>query len=74
MDCGVDTYATEEYYMLHDHLWRLSNPAVDGKLCLNCAEQRLGRPLTRSDFADVRVNAGQARVCPALARRLAAAP
>jgi hypothetical protein len=52
--------------MLRDEVWFLINPAIDGKLCLRCAEQRLGRRLSCADFADVPVNAGQARVCPAL--------
>jgi hypothetical protein len=74
MDCDVDTYVNEHYYMLKDRLWRKINPSIDGMLCLPCAEKRLWRPLTRRDFKNLPVNAGQARVCTELAARLARAP
>ena len=70
LDCGKDTYRSQEYYMLLYKIWRSIHPAIDGMLCLDCAERRLGRGLTRHDFSGARVNAGQARVCPALAERL----
>lgn len=72
MDCDVDTYANEQYYMLRPGLWRSINHKVDGMLCLACVERRLRRGLTSRDFTDARVNEGQARVCPGLAKRLAA--
>jgi hypothetical protein len=34
MDCKTDTYASEQYYMLRDGLWRSINHKVDGMLCL----------------------------------------
>jgi hypothetical protein len=70
MDCSADTNKHEQYYALKDRLWRRINPAVDGMLCLPCAEKRLGRPLSRPDFKDVPVNAKQALICPELALRL----
>jgi len=74
MDCDVDTYVNEQYYMLKDRLWRKIHPSTDGMLCLSCAEKRLGRPLTRRDFTSARLNTGQARICPELAARLARDP
>jgi hypothetical protein len=70
MDCGSDTYASEEYYSLRDEVWALINPGIDGKLCLECAEIRLGRSLTPEDFTNDPINEAQARLCPSLARRL----
>jgi hypothetical protein len=74
MDCDVDTYVNQQFYMLKDRLWKRINPSVDGMLCLPCAEKRLGRSLSRKDFKDVRVNTAQARVCPELAERLGRDP
>src|SRR5262245_59046254 len=72
IDCGKDTDSSQEYYMLHDDLWRqlVRRPHRKGMLCLDCAERRLGRDLNAADFKNVPVNAQQAKVCPALARRL----
>lgn len=57
--------------MLLYRVWRSINYKIDGMLCLLCAEKRLGRGLTRQDFSRARLNAAQAKVCPALAVRLA---
>ncbi len=70
MDCGSDTYESNEFYMFADELWEQINPEIDGMLCLVCAEDRLGRPLIAADFTPARVNAHQARLCPALAERM----
>jgi hypothetical protein len=70
MDCDADTYVSEQYYALKDRLWKRINPAIDGMLCLPCAEKRLGRPLSRRDFKNKPVNGNQARICPELAARL----
>jgi hypothetical protein len=51
MDCGVDTDANDEQYMLLDNVWRAANPAEAGMLCIECCERRLGRRLCREDFA-----------------------
>lgn len=56
--------------MLRNKLWKAVHSAVDGMLCLACTEVRLGRPLTKRDFAPVPVNTLQARVCPELAQRM----
>lgn len=73
MDCGVDTRAIEEYYMLHDHVWREANPDIEGILCVGCVEQRLGRKLAAADFTDKKINvtarhSGSARLTDRLQR------
>jgi hypothetical protein len=50
LDCRKDTW--DEYYFVHNHLWRR---AVDrsqrhGMLCLSCLQLRIGRPLRSDDF------------------------
>lgn len=70
MDCGENTDASDEYYALKDTIWRRINPLILGMLCLKCAEDRLGRPLFRSDFSAAPINARGALSCPALADRL----
>lgn len=60
--CGVDTYETEEYYMVTDEVWSTVNVDSEGEaisfgmLCIGCVESRLGRQLTRKDFTDAPVN------------------
>jgi hypothetical protein len=66
MDCGSDIYASEEYYTLHDEVWALINLAINGKLCLACAETRLGRSLNPEDFTKDPINEAQARVSPSI--------
>jgi hypothetical protein len=70
MDCSKDTYASEEYYMLWYKVWRSINYKMDGMLCLNCVEKRLGRELTSKDFSKAPINEEQAKICPELALRL----
>jgi hypothetical protein len=70
MDCGKNTHASKEYYALKDTVWRRINPIILGMLCLKCAEDRLGRPLCRSDFSAAPINARGALRCPELADRL----
>lgn len=57
--------------MLWYRIWRSINYKIDGMLCLACTERRLGRRLTSRDFTRAPVNAILARICPALAMRLA---
>jgi hypothetical protein len=52
LDCSKDTSVSDEYYAIHNYLWRR---AVDrsqrhGMLCLLCLERRLGRSLRLQDF------------------------
>ena len=76
LDCRKDTF--DEYYFVHNHLWRR---AVDrsqrhGMLCMSCLQLRLGRPLGRDDFKpgqiDTRISELLARL-PAIAN-IAAEP
>jgi hypothetical protein len=70
MDCGIDTMARDERYMLRDTVWRSINPVLLGHLCFRCAEDRLGRSLHRGDFSTAPVNRIFAARCAALAERL----
>lgn len=54
MDCKKDTW--DEYYMLYSRVWKIANPKVKGKLCINCVEARLDRKLTKKDFTQALVN------------------
>jgi hypothetical protein len=75
LDCDVDTYAIDEYYILHHSVWRRANPAIAGMLCLGCLERRLGRQLTPEDFAPSLVNDHpECRRSTRLRARLAGAP
>ena len=56
LDCGVDTLANGEWYMLRDDVWLEANPVDDGKLCVGCVEERLGRKLGRENFTDAPIN------------------
>lgn len=56
LDCGVDTDAIDEYYMVHDALWREGAAGDRAQLCIGCLEARLGRTLTAADFTDAEVN------------------
>jgi hypothetical protein len=55
-DCGIDTIAIGEYYMLNEEVWLAANPGHEGMLCIGCVEERLERQLTRDDFTDAPVN------------------
>jgi hypothetical protein len=57
LDCGTDTDAINESYLLHDELWLKVNPAEAGMLCVGCCEQRLGRKLRRADFTRLSLSA-----------------
>ena len=52
LDCGVNTLRTDDYYMLRNKIWRQIVPREQrhGMLCLACMANRLGRPLSPSDF------------------------
>lgn len=57
VDCGINTCDTDEYYMVHDHLWTSVGMAPDGgMLCIGCLEQRLSRKLTAADFSAAPIN------------------
>jgi len=43
--------------MVHDSVWELGGLGKhEGKLCIGCLEQRLGRKLCPEDFTDALVN------------------
>ena len=50
LDCEEETCfradKADEWYMVHDALWRQAHPARKGKLCIGCLERRLGRRAT----------------------------
>ena len=60
LDCEEETCfradKADEWYMVHDALWRQAHPARKGKLCIGCLERRLGRRLEPSDFTTALVN------------------
>ena len=47
--CGVDVFAIDEFFELHDHVCELP----DGVLCVGCMERHLGRRLVAADFTNV---------------------
>ena len=52
-DCGVDcSFATGigHLYTVHRHIWLSVAPDSDRRLCLDCLQARLRRPLTVADF------------------------
>lgn len=71
LDCGIDTDALCEYYMIHDEIWEQIHPNNDGNLCIACVERRLGRELVSTDFTDLPINTNpQLLRSPRLADRL----
>jgi hypothetical protein len=63
-DCGADTIALGEYYMVADEIWeaawsnyqrkpRDERLPGDEVLCLVCLQKRLNRPVELSDFTAV---------------------
>jgi hypothetical protein len=38
------------FYTVHRHIWLSVEPDSDRRLCLDCLQARLGRPLTVADF------------------------
>jgi hypothetical protein len=55
-DCGIDTNAEQEYYMVKDKIWKESKVPKKAMLCILCLEKRLGRMLHKSDFSDAAIN------------------
>jgi hypothetical protein len=47
-------------YRVSDELWRTYGPPAQGWLCLECFEDRLGRPLSRDDLVDCACSTGAA--------------
>jgi hypothetical protein len=61
-DCGIDTIEVGEYYMVKPAIWAYACYPETGKwpngfmLCFGCLEDRIGRPLKRSDFTSAPIN------------------
>ena len=54
----MNTLHTDDYYMLRNKFWRQIVPREQrhGMLCLVCMANRLGRPLSPSDFMKDNLN------------------
>jgi hypothetical protein len=57
--------------MVHNELWLKANPQINGKLCIGCLENRIGRRLTQADFTDAPINQPSRCNSKRLASRLA---
>lgn len=66
-DCGEDTDKINEYYMVKDEIWEKAGASEwpewvkelkedPDLLCIGCLEKRIGRQLTKQDFAECPVN------------------
>jgi hypothetical protein len=55
-DCGVNTFETNEYYMVHDEVWLSAGLDKKHFCCFSCLEKRLGRPMVLGDFTPAVVN------------------
>jgi hypothetical protein len=58
LDCGADTIAIAEFYMVRDEVWAQVAEPDEGMLCVGCCEKRLGRRLVPDDFTDCVFNHG----------------
>jgi len=81
LDCGADTLALGEWYLVNNDVWAeaMGAPpdvrfAPRGFLCIEHLEARLGRRLTAVDFTDVPINRRHERHSARLQARLVAAP
>lgn len=72
LDCGVNTAAIGEYYMLQEEVWaEATGPdGGNGMLCIGCLEKRLARQLKPCDFTDAAVNLTWADRSPRLRSRV----
>jgi hypothetical protein len=51
LDCHVGIYQVGHFCMLTDPIWEKTGLGyLDGMLCLDCIEKRIGRPLRYTDF------------------------
>jgi len=59
VDCKVNTFEIDEYYMVHDEIWLSAGMRLNGgMLCIGCLEERLGRQLVAADFTSYPINTG----------------
>ncbi|GAA0448663.1 hypothetical protein ACFQ2B_04875 [Streptomyces stramineus] len=58
-DCGAPTApldGPDEWYMVHDRVWRCARATEDSVLCVGCLEVRLDRRLLHTDFTAAVLN------------------
>jgi hypothetical protein len=73
VDCKVNTFAINEYYMVRPEVWWRAGMAREGgMLCISCLENRLGRKLRRTDFSECPLNDSEYPRSERLKNRLAA--
>jgi hypothetical protein len=54
VDCGLDTFKADHYYMVGNELWAAAGmEPFGGMLCLHCLEERIGRKLVYEDFTAI---------------------
>jgi hypothetical protein len=71
IDCGIDTIAINEHYMVTKVCWRTSGMKPDGGgLCIGCLEARIGRELRPRDFSICPLNYPFHRKSDRLRKRL----
>lgn len=57
VDCNVNTKAIDEYYSVHDHIWKKADiEPHGGMLCIGCLEKRLQERLMPQHFTDAPIN------------------
>lgn len=54
--CGIRCEFHENYFMVHDSLWKRTVKDCDSVLCLSCFESDLGRKTVPSDFKRIAMN------------------
>jgi len=60
-DCGKETLIVgkgtdDDFYMVHDKVWKSATNSKHGFLCIECLEKRLKRKLTKLDFTECPLN------------------
>jgi hypothetical protein len=55
VDCGKNTFQTDDYYMVTHELWQKYGVG-EGMLCVGCIEKRIGHKLTREDLLNCPLN------------------
>lgn len=57
VDCKVNCFETNEYYMVTDACWKRAGMTQNGgMLCIGCLEGRLGKRLQPRDFSECVLN------------------
>ncbi|MEV6558952.1 hypothetical protein AB0M22_24785 [Nocardia sp. NPDC051756] len=73
-ECGLATApidGPDEWYTVHDAIWKCAAASADSILCIGCLESRLGRRLRHTDFVAAALNQpGYGHHSPRLQSRL----